>query len=67
MHILVRLALVTVALLAAALVIWDLNNETRAEALERCERQARRERGVQYVWVQGSATGWTCLFGAGSP
>ena len=67
MHILVRLALVTVALLVAALVIWDLSKETRAEALARCERQARSERGVQYVWVEETVAGWTCLFGAGSP
>ena len=62
-----RLALVMLALIAAAVVIWDLSKETRAEALARCERQAASQPGVQYVSVQETATGWTCLFGAGSP
>ncbi len=66
MHVSVRLALVTLALLAAAL-IWDLTKETRAEALARCERRARSAPGVQHVAVRESPTGWTCLFGSGSP
>ena len=66
-NIFVKLALVALALVAAAAVIWDLSKETEAEALARCERQARSQRGVQYVSVQETVSGWTCLFGSGSP
>lgn len=65
--ILVRSVTAALLLLAAAAIVRDLAIETRAEALARCERRAEAHRDVQYVAVEKSLTGWSCLFGSGSP